>query len=124
MCKLVALGNKSGFHKVITKEAPPADAREPRRGSLVTVHYTGTLPDGSKFDSSRDAGQPFQFLINRGEVIKGWDEGVLTMKIGERAMLYLSSSYGYGASGSPPDIPPNYPLIFDVEVLAAEAAPK
>ncbi|XP_060530303.1 FK506-binding protein 59-like [Cylas formicarius] len=89
----------------------------PPPGSKVKVHYTGTLLDGTKFDSSRDRNDPFQFNLGKGSVIKAWDIGVATMKIGERAILTCSPSYAYGEAGSPPTIPPNATLKFDVEVL-------
>lgn len=83
----------------------------------VSVHYTGTLLDGSKFDSSRGRG-PFSFGLGKREVITGWDKGVATMKVGERATFVLSPDYGYGAEGAGSDIPPNSVLVFDVEVLS------
>ena len=81
------------------------------------MHYTGTLVDGTKFDSSVDRGQPYEFRIGTGGVIKGWDEGVMTMKVGGKRKLIVPASLGYGASGSPPKIPPNSPLIFEIELL-------
>lgn len=92
----------------------------PRQGQRVSVHYTGWLTDGSKFDSSRDRGQPFTFSLGRGEVIKGWDEGVASMKIGGRRKLTIPSDLGYGPRGMPPVIPPNATLIFDVELLGVQ----
>ena len=83
---------------------------------IVTI-FIGTLTDGKKFDSSRDRGKPFVFTIGKGEVIKGWDEGVAQMKVGERAKLTCSPDYAYGANGYPPVIPKNATLIFDVELL-------
>lgn len=90
----------------------------PQAGDLVTVHYTGTLQaDGSKFDSSRDRNQPFQFRIGQGQVIRGWDEGFAKISLGEKAKLVISPDYGYGARGYPPVIPANSTLVFDVELL-------
>eukprot|EP00943_MAST-04B_sp_MAST-4B-sp1_P003135 g3135.t1 len=89
----------------------------PKRGDLLTMHYTGTLANGKKFDSSRDKGKPFQFQIGIGRVIKGWDVGVAKMSLGQRANLKIRSDKGYGARGAGGLIPPNADLIFDVELL-------
>ena len=91
----------------------------PKPGRNVTVHYTGTLENGTKFDSSVDKGQPYTFRIGTGVVIKGWDEGIMTMKAGGKRRLIIPAELGYGAEGRPPKIPPNAPLIFEVELLSA-----
>lgn len=99
----------------------PGDGKTyPKTGQTVVVHYTGTLTNGKKFDSSKDRGRPFKFKIGKGEVIRGWDEGVAKMSVGERAKLTCSPDYGYGARGHPGVIPPNATLIFDVELLGLE----
>jgi FKBP-type peptidyl-prolyl cis-trans isomerase FkpA len=94
-----------------------------KAGDSVSVHYVGTLTDGTKFDSSRDHGQPFQFVLGQGRVIKGWDEGVAGMKVGEKRKLTIPPALGYGARGAPPKIPPNATLVFEVELLAVNPKP-
>lgn len=92
----------------------------PQKGQTVSVHYTGTLENGTKFDSSRDRGTPANFRIGVGQVIKGWDEGLMTMKVGGRRKFVIPSALGYGPQGRPPDIPGNSTLLFDVELLGVK----
>lgn len=96
----------------------------PPRGYEVEVHYVGKLEDGTQFDSSRDRGTPFRFVLGEGQVIKGWDLGVATMSIGEKSLLTIQSKYGYGEAGAGANIPPNATLKFEVELLSFQPKPK
>lgn len=112
----------SGLEYEIMQEGMGAS---PKPGNMVTVHYTGWLnkngqPSGQPFDSSHNRRQPFTFQIGVGMVIKGWDEGVMTMKIGEKRRLYIPSNLGYGARGAGSIIPANADLIFDVELISIQ----
>jgi FKBP-type peptidyl-prolyl cis-trans isomerase len=91
---------------------------EAQSGRVVSVHYTGTLTTGVKFDSSLDRGRPFDFPLGAGRVIKGWDEGVVGMKVGGKRKLTIPPEMGYGAQGFPGVIPPNATLVFEVELIA------
>lgn len=96
----VSVAQDGGVRKKILVPAPVDALGPPPDGYLIKAHYTGTLAsDGSKFDSSVDRGKPFEFTIGKGQVIRGWDEGFASMKVGERAILEIQPSYGYGASG-------------------------
>jgi FKBP-type peptidyl-prolyl cis-trans isomerase len=107
----------SGLQYQVLKEGTGAVAKA---GQMVSVHYTGWLTDGKKFDSSVDRGQPFQFSLGAGQVIKGWDEGVAGMKIGEKRKLTIPSNLGYGERGAGGVIPANATLVFDVELLSIQ----
>jgi len=109
------------LRREIIKATSKKDAKSPQPGQRVIVHYTGWLDDGGKpgrkFDSSVDREQPFSFIIGVGQVIRGWDEGVMAMKEGEKCRLIIPSHLGYGARGAGAAIPPHATLIFDVELL-------
>lgn len=101
----------------------PGEGAQPGKGDSITVHYTGWLSNGTKFDSSRDRGQPATFTIGTGAVIPGWDEAVITMKVGGKRKLIIPPALGYGAKGQPPTIPANSTLVFDVELISVTPAP-
>jgi peptidylprolyl isomerase len=110
----------SGLKYVVIEEGTGAT---PKAGELVKVHYTGTLADGTKFDSSLDRGEPIQFVLGRGQVIPGWDEGIGLMKVGGKCKLIIPPDLAYGEQGAGGVIPPNATLNFEVELVAVEEGP-
>ncbi len=109
-----AIKTPSGLTYLITHKGTGA---LPKVGQTVVVHYTGTLTDGTKFDSSRDSGKPFSFPLGAGRVIKGWDEGIAKLHVGDQAILVIPPALGYGSRGAGSVIPPNATLIFIVELV-------
>ncbi|RHY25916.1 hypothetical protein DYB32_008008 [Aphanomyces invadans] len=111
--------------RVGVKYRPEFCPRKSESGDKLSMHYTGTLrKDGSKFDSSVDRNSPFEFTLGAGQVIRGWDQGLIGMCIGEKRRLTIPSGLGYGDRGSPPKIPGGATLVFDVELLEIKNAPK
>ena len=98
----------------------PGSGQKPAFGQMLSVHYTGRLIDGTKFDSSRDRGRVYQFEIGKGDVIRGWDVGIEKMRKGEHAIVTCSPDFAYGSKGIPGVIPPNAVLIFDIELIDIE----
>jgi peptidylprolyl isomerase len=111
----------SGLTYIITRRSTE---RQAVPGDTVMVNYTGLLPNGLKFDSSLDRGQPFEFTLGKGGVIKGWDEGIAKLRVGEQATLIIPSQLGYGERGAGGLIPPNSTLVFIVELMGIKEAPK
>ncbi len=108
---------KSGVNVEVITEGKGAT---PKQGQKVTVHYTGWLTDSTKFDSSRDRGQPFKYQFGVGQVIQGWDDGVATMNVGGKSKFTIPPELGYGTQGAGGIIPPNATLIFEVELLGIQ----
>ncbi|KAJ8691783.1 FK506 binding protein proline rotamase rapamycin-binding protein [Pleurotus ostreatus] len=121
--RLTVNSNSRDIMGVTVERITPGDGQTfPKTGDTVYIHYVGTLTNGKKFDSSRDRGSPFKTLIGVGKVIKGWDEGVPQLSVGEKAILTCSADYAYGSRGFPPVIPPDSVLQFEVELLKIEPA--
>lgn len=112
-----AITTASGLKYVIVEKGKGAI---PKAGQQITAHYHGLLTDGKKFDSSFDRGQPFQFTLGRGQVIKGWDEGFQLLPVGTKAVLIIPAALGYGERGAGASIPPNSTLVFHVESIDAK----
>jgi FKBP-type peptidyl-prolyl cis-trans isomerase len=106
-----------GPDKLEIEDVKVGTGKEAKTGDTVSVHYTGTLMSGKKFDSSLDRGEPFEFKLGEGKVIKGWDEGVVGMKVGGKRKLTIPWDKAYGEEGNPPTIPPKAALKFDVELI-------
>eukprot|EP01133_Synstelium_polycarpum_P015065 gene15065-17831_t len=116
---IVECAKKSDKLQIGVKFRPEVCTQKSAAGDTLQMHYTGTLlADGSKFDSSVDRGQPFTFTLGKGQVIKGWDQGLLGMCVGEKRKLIIPPAMGYGARGSPPKIPAESHLVFETELLA------
>ncbi len=108
--------------KLLKEDTKVGKGAAAKKGDSVKVHYTGTLMDGTKFDSSVDRKEPFEFTLGEGSVIRGWDEGVVGMKVGGKRELTIPSDMAYGKAGRPPTIPPNAPLKFEIELLELETS--
>jgi FKBP-type peptidyl-prolyl cis-trans isomerase len=120
--KPTRITNPSGLQYEVIEKSQNANPKKPEQGNTVTVHYTGWLEDpngnkGKKFDSSVDRGQPFKFVIGVGQVIKGWDEGVMEMRVGEKRRLIIPANLAYGNRAIGNDIPANSTLVFEVELI-------
>lgn len=116
-----AITTASGLTYIVTRRS---QERQPQPGDTVQVNYTGLLGSGVKFDSSLDRGKPFEFPLGKGRVIKGWDEGIAKLRVGEQATLIIPPQIGYGERGAGGVIPPNATLIFLVELVGIKEAPK
>lgn len=110
-------GYPGGMSELIIDKYEQGQGAQAEQGKMVRVHYTGTLENGQKFDSSRDRGEPIEFPLGVGYVIPGWDQGIAQMRVGDKAKLTIPGDLAYGERGIPGVIPPNATLIFDVELV-------
>eukprot|EP01094_Clydonella_sp_ATCC50884_P009000 TRINITY_DN18538_c0_g1_i1.p2 TRINITY_DN18538_c0_g1~~TRINITY_DN18538_c0_g1_i1.p2 ORF type:complete len:134 (+),score=45.85 TRINITY_DN18538_c0_g1_i1:213-614(+) len=119
LCAAALASDSSDFAKlqIGVKSRPDECTRKSKSGDTLSMHYTGKLTDGTKFDSSLDRGTPFEFTLGSGQVIQGWERGLKGMCVGEKRRLKIPSSLGYGANGMPPTIPASAGLVFEVELL-------
>lgn len=109
--------SKADAEELKIEDLEVGEGKEVKNGDTVKVHYTGTLTDGEKFDSSVDREEPFTFTVGKEQVIKGWDAGLVGMKVGGRRKLIIAPDLAYGERGSPPKIPPSSTLVFEIELL-------
>jgi peptidylprolyl isomerase/FKBP-type peptidyl-prolyl cis-trans isomerase FkpA len=116
----ININKKENMEELKIEDIKIGEGAEAVNGNTLTVNYSGTLVDGTKFDSSYDRNQPFSFVLGQGRVIKGWDMGLLGMKVGGKRKLTIPSELGYGTQGAGSDIPPNATLIFEIELLNVE----
>uniref|UniRef100_L7M6Y7 peptidylprolyl isomerase n=1 Tax=Rhipicephalus pulchellus TaxID=72859 RepID=L7M6Y7_RHIPC len=123
VCAQPALSEGDGELKVEIVKSSDSCSRKSKKGDILSMHYTGTLVDGKEFDSSRQRGEPFRFQIGLGQVIKGWDQGLLDMCVGDKRKLTVPPSLGYGDAGAGDRIPPGATLVFETELTKIEDGP-
>ncbi|XP_037506679.1 FK506-binding protein 2 [Rhipicephalus sanguineus] len=123
VCAQPALSDGDGELKVEIVKSSDSCSRKSKKGDILSMHYTGTLVDGKEFDSSRQRGEPFRFQIGLGQVIKGWDQGLLDMCVGDKRKLTVPPSLGYGDAGAGDRIPPGATLVFETELTKIEDGP-
>uniref|UniRef100_A0A6M2CQ76 peptidylprolyl isomerase n=2 Tax=Rhipicephalus microplus TaxID=6941 RepID=A0A6M2CQ76_RHIMP len=123
VCAQPALSDGDAELKVEIVKSSDSCSRKSKKGDILSMHYTGTLVDGKEFDSSRQRGEPFRFQIGLGQVIKGWDQGLLDMCVGDKRKLTVPPSLGYGEAGAGDRIPPGATLVFETELTKIEDGP-